>query len=160
MKYLALIFSLVAPVLSHATFIAGPAISCSPSKVFDAGLSLVVTEGDHGFVGELYQNSYSGPKSLGTEKVLIEVRKDDGPCRLKISQENDVDGNEMEVEVQASQSGGRNFSKLDMILNGQRIDPLYSEMHCYIEHMTFNKLCNPSYDGALHQQSNAQKVTY
>jgi hypothetical protein len=155
MKTIFFILSIMIPGLAQATWAPSPAITCSAAEIYDAGYGITIFDSANGgYFGELSANSLSGGRSLGTEDLNIKAIRENGSCRLQITQVNDVDGNDMLIEIQAAQAGGRNHGKINMKLNGQPIEDMFSKLSCYIAQSTFNSLCKPSYDGGIYENVN------
>ena len=158
MKLVILMISLFLPIFGHATFIPSPLISCNSSKAFNAGYSFTVQEAANGhYFGKLSQLTYGDSQSLGEERINITVNKEDGVCRLEITQSNDRDRNGLNLKIRASNAGGRNTGKLNIKIDGRPINSLFKDMNCYIDQMTLNKLCEPNFNGGIYQQNSGTR---
>ncbi|HEX4924567.1 MAG TPA: hypothetical protein VFV50_10790 [Bdellovibrionales bacterium] len=152
MKYPIFAILLMVPMVSLAQYRSSPEITCGAAEVFDAGYSLSLMKTESGHDGSLSRGSYGGPQKLGTEPMKVERDTNARGCTLKITQTNDVDGNELLLVITAAQAGGGNYGTLNMKLDGQPIDPSFRKMNCFISQGAFNRYCNPSDGGASHQE--------
>jgi hypothetical protein len=154
MKSILVVLSLFVPGLAQATWAPSPVVTCHASEIYDAGYGITIYDSANGgYVGELSENSYAGPRPLGTEELNIKAIRENGSCRLQITQVNDVDNNDMVINIQAHKAGGGNYGKIQIKFKGEPIDDMFSKLSCHIGQNTFNKLCKPNYDSAIYQNT-------
>ncbi len=93
-------------------------------------------------------------KILGTEEGKIETKLSTDSCSFVVTQANDVDHNEMNLQVNSLPRNTIPLSignatkafpgSVSMKINGKPIASRYKEMRCYILNANFFvKLCNP-----------------
>jgi hypothetical protein len=132
-----------------ADYLPGDLISCYTSgQISDSGYSFTVALADGRYMGSLSMNSFSGPRPLGTEEIVIQplnVRA--GKCGLRITQRNDHDRNNLRLEMSqgpdVDYTGSLSF-KLDGRLSG-------SAVKCTVDQITYNRICKPNFSGGIYQ---------
>jgi hypothetical protein len=143
---------------AQATFGSSAALSCSPNASFHAGYTFQVASdsGTAVLKGELFQNTFTGANSLGSEEMVIRNIGSSKTCNIQIKQRNDQHGNGFRLVIQDAANSIDAKATLDLKLGGKSIDNAFRGMTCFIDQGLKNRVCSTSFGGAIYQSQSGE----
>ena len=145
-------------VPAHATFIADPqVVDCGPAgMVSDAGYFLKIGEfGGGGFMGSFSRMTNRGLRGLGDEPLNIATVREEGVCKLKITQVNDRDGNELDLKIGPIGTNGRHLGRMFMKMDGHPIPEPFRNVSCSVAPNLYSRYCPTTHGGTIYQEAPA-----